>query len=135
MITFPPSMSPAQRTYAVARAMFEATQPEARRVTAEFDAYCDRETAGMTDAQIADWFDRQPAEPHPALVAADLARRALHVAENAMLDWSAAVVGRIATPEQRAMIAKVNATLNVSYRARAVDLAFHLDGRSVPVAA
>lgn len=126
--------SPAQSAYLLARAAYEVAREEARALTAAFDAYCDRETEGMTEDEADAWLRALcvNAQPDPVLVAESNARTALTAAEDALIAWAVAALDSTATPKQRADLATLRTARSGPTRDRIVDTMMRLDVTTLP---
>lgn len=124
--------SPAQAAYLIARAKYDVAADEAREHTAAFDAFCDRECAGMTEDEADAWLRARcvDAQPEPVLVRQSEAMTALRAAEEAVVAWALGVaLTKARTAAQRAGIKTCNEQGMRSYtmRPKLVDLAMRLD--------
>lgn len=124
--------SPAQTAYLLALATEEAVKAEAREVTIAFDAYCDRETEGMSEDEATAWLRAQceNAQPNPVLVRYSEASRALAAAEVALVEWSIAVALRAArtrSEREAAEVCRDRGMRSYSARPKLVALAMQLN--------
>ena len=126
------TFAPAQTAYLAARAIADLCNEEARAVSDAYDAFCEAETAGMTEEQERAWNAAQVAnaQPNPVLVRQTAALDALKEAEDALINWSLDVALTAArTTSQRADVETCRRVGMRSYsgRPKLVDIAMRLD--------
>lgn len=125
------AFAPAQAAYLLARAAADLCNEEARAHSDAYDAFCERETAGMTEEQERAWTAAQiaNAQPSPVLARQVAALSALRAAEDALIAWcldSAAAVARTATERAALETCRNLGAKSYAGRPKLIELAMRL---------